>query len=50
MKAKKQYKPTETGSDIIRLQVDRKTIILVRNKKALSMWMERYPNARVIAA
>lgn len=50
MKAKIKHKPVETGSDVIRLQVDRKTVILVRNKKALGMWMQRYPNARVIAA
>ena len=34
---------------IIKLQVDSRTIILVRNEKALEMWMSRYPKAKVVA-
>ena len=34
---------------IIKLQVDSRTMILVRNEKALEMWKSRYPNAKVVA-
>lgn len=34
---------------VIKLQVDYRTIISVRSQKALEMWMEKYPNAKVVA-
>lgn len=33
----------------MKLQVDHKTIIVVRTQKALDMWMERYPKAQLMA-
>jgi frataxin-like iron-binding protein CyaY len=33
----------------MKLRVDNKTTIVVRTQKALEMWMERYPQAQVVA-
>jgi hypothetical protein len=33
----------------IKLQLDYRTMIYVRSKESLKMWMSKYPNARVIA-
>jgi hypothetical protein len=33
----------------MKLRVDSKTIIVVRSQKAVDMWMERYPQAQLIA-
>lgn len=33
----------------MKLRVDSKTIIVVRSQKAVDMWLERYPQAQLIA-
>jgi hypothetical protein len=38
-----------TEGKIMKLQVDYRTTIVVRTQKALEMWMEKYPNAKVVA-
>jgi len=43
-------KPVAEGGKKIKLQVDRRTIIILRTKKALTTWMRRYPKAKVLAA
>lgn len=45
----KPVAPKTNGADIIKLQVDYRTVIMVKSKKALEMWMEKYPNAKVVA-
>ncbi|HEU4716610.1 MAG TPA: hypothetical protein VFU15_02205 [Bacteroidia bacterium] len=35
--------------DVIKLQVDYRTTIVVRSQRALEMWMEKYPNAKIVA-
>ena len=41
--------PKTDGADIIKLQIDYRTVIMVKSKKALEMWMGKYPNAKVVA-
>ena len=38
-----------TLTERIKLKIDSKTIVIVRSKEALKMWMTRHPGARVIA-
>lgn len=45
----KPVAPQTTGADIIKLQVDYRTVIMVKSQKALEMWMVKYPNAKVVA-
>jgi hypothetical protein len=45
----KPVAPKTTGADIIKLQVDYRTVIMVKSQKALEMWMVKYPNAKVVA-
>ena len=45
----KPVAPKTTGADIIKLQVDYRTVIMVKSQKALEMWMGKYPNAKVVA-
>ncbi|HEV7232199.1 MAG TPA: hypothetical protein VGO45_12760 [Bacteroidia bacterium] len=33
----------------IKLQLDYRTMIVLRSKDALAMWMSKYPDAKVIA-
>jgi hypothetical protein len=33
----------------IKLQLDYRTMIIVRSKAAVALWMTKYPNAKVIA-
>ena len=32
-----------------KLQIDSRTIVIVKTKEALKMWMEKHPNARMVA-
>jgi hypothetical protein len=34
---------------IIKLRVDSRTVILVRNQTALKMWMDKYPKAEIVS-
>jgi hypothetical protein len=45
----KPVAPKTSGADIIKLQVDYRTVIMVKSQKALEMWMVKYPNAKVVA-
>lgn len=38
----------EISSESIKVQLDSRTIIFVRNKIALKSWLSRYPKAKVI--
>ena len=49
MKNSKRKVIKEDTRPIIKLMIDYKTIISVRNKQALDLWMEKYPKAKVIA-
>lgn len=33
----------------IKLQINRNTIVVVKTKEALKMWMSRHPEAKIIA-
>jgi hypothetical protein len=33
----------------IKLQINRNTIVIVKTKEALKMWMSRHPEAKIIA-
>lgn len=48
MKNDKKNKSVESG-DRFKLQVDYRTIIVVKSKAALQMWMSKYPAAKLIA-
>ena len=45
-KLKKQL--GEISADLIKVQLDHKTIIYVKSKAALQSWLSRYPNARIL--
>lgn len=32
-----------------KLQIDSRTIVIVKTKEALKMWMDKHPNARMVA-
>ena len=49
MKNQKKKTPKVDTRPLIKLMIDYKTIISVRNKQALEIWMEKYPKAKVIA-
>jgi hypothetical protein len=38
-----------TLTERVKLKIDSKTIVIVRSKEALKMWMSRHPGAQVIA-
>jgi hypothetical protein len=48
MRPKKNFAPPIISENRIKLRIDHKTIITVRTKAALNMWMEKYPEATVI--
>jgi hypothetical protein len=45
---KKEKSPVKAAGEKIKVQLDYRTIIFLRNKNALKFWMSRYPNARII--
>jgi len=47
MKRKETKAKIAPGSRV-KLQLDYRTIIYVRNQEALDMWMEKYPGARIL--
>ncbi|GAB4146869.1 MAG: hypothetical protein Fur0041_21070 [Bacteroidia bacterium] len=51
MKARKSKTamPKKTEGNVIKLQVDYRTVIVVKSQTALDMWMKRYPNAKIVA-
>lgn len=48
MRNKKNFAPPVISENRIKLRIDHKTIITVRTKQAMNMWMEKYPDAQVI--
>ncbi|MCC7302683.1 MAG: hypothetical protein IT233_08575 [Bacteroidia bacterium] len=45
-KSKKAVK--DPSGEVIKVQLDHRTIIYVKSKSALQSWLTRYPNAKVI--
>ncbi|CAN5899459.1 hypothetical protein BH11BAC7_BH11BAC7_16130 [soil metagenome] len=45
---KKSFAPPVMSENRIKLRIDHKTIITVKNKHAMEMWMVKYPGAVVI--
>lgn len=48
MKTQKNKTKSVPEGARIKLQLDYKTIIYVRNQAALDMWMGKYPGAKII--
>jgi hypothetical protein len=48
MRNKKNFAPPVISENRIKLRIDHKTVITVRSKHAMAMWMEKYPGATVI--
>jgi hypothetical protein len=48
MRAKKSFAPPVLSDTRIKLRIDHKTIITVRTKHAMEMWMEKYPAAVIV--
>jgi hypothetical protein len=46
-KAKAEDKKMDQ-SELIKVQIDDKTVVMVRNMSAYEQWHERYPNAKII--
>jgi hypothetical protein len=46
-KEKTTNKPSK--SDRFKLQLDYKTIIVVRSKEAVERWLSKFPNAKLLA-
>lgn len=38
----------QTGAPVIKLQLDAKTVVSIRNKSAIAKWKQAYPEARII--
>jgi hypothetical protein len=48
MRTKKTFAPPILSENRIKLRIDHKTVITVKTKAALEMWMEKYPDATII--
>lgn len=48
MRTKKNIAAPVMSENRIKLRIDHKTIITVRSKHAMEMWLEKYPDATVI--
>ncbi|MCX6312511.1 MAG: hypothetical protein NT084_12855 [Bacteroidetes bacterium] len=48
MRHKKNFAPPIISENRIKLRIDHKTIITVKTKAAMNMWMVKYPDATVI--
>ncbi len=49
-KIKKEKQEELDARPMFKLKIDFKTTITVRSKAALEMWLQKYPNAEIIAA
>jgi hypothetical protein len=49
MKKKEKAPGKVIAADSIKVQLDYRTIIFLKSKNALKFWLNRYPNARIIA-
>jgi hypothetical protein len=47
---KKNNKAEEGKQERFKLQIDYKTIIIVKSKEAVKMWLSKFPNAKLVAA
>jgi hypothetical protein len=48
-KPAKDQKSKLSIGERIKLQINRNTIVIVKTKEALKMWMSRHPDAKIIA-
>ncbi|MEW6469845.1 MAG: hypothetical protein AB1458_13035 [Bacteroidota bacterium] len=48
-KAKEKKSVVKSLGERIKVRLDSKTIIILRSKQALKMWLSKYPDAKVIA-
>lgn len=44
-----EHKKKATLIEKVKLKLDSKTIVVVKTKEALKMWMTRHPGAQIIA-
>ncbi|HTF03701.1 MAG TPA: hypothetical protein VK826_06720 [Bacteroidia bacterium] len=49
MKKPEKVQPKLSIGERIKLQINSRTIVIVRTKEALKMWMTRHPEAKIIA-
>lgn len=49
-KSKEKNSNKAPKSDRFKLQLDYKTIIVVRGKEAVDRWLSKFPNAKLLAA
>ena len=49
-KSKDKNANKSAQTDRFKLQLDYKTIIVVRGKEAVQRWLSRFPNAKLMAA
>ncbi len=47
-KDKLVLKPAQADADCIRVQLDRRTIVLIKDLKKFAYWKERYPEACIL--
>ena len=47
---KKNIKAEGKNEQRFKLQIDYKTIIIVKSKEAVKMWLSKFPDAKLIAA
>jgi hypothetical protein len=40
----------KSNEERFKLQIDYKTIIIVKSKEAVKMWLSKFPNAKLVAA
>ena len=50
MSKSKEKNDKAPKSDRFKLQLDYKTVIVVRGKEAVQRWLSRFPNAKLLAA
>ncbi len=42
------FRPAQADEDCIRVRLDHRTIVLIKNMKKFAYWKERYPDAVVL--
>ena len=47
-KEKILFRPAHADADCIRVRLDRRTTVLIKNMKSFPYWKERYPDAYVL--
>ncbi|MGV3638610.1 MAG: hypothetical protein ACO1NQ_13300 [Flavobacteriales bacterium] len=49
-KEKTLFRPAQADEDCIRVRLDHRTIVLIKNMNKFAYWKERYPNACLLDA